>query len=135
VFLILNSVPVTFVMYPELIRPFIPVMTYSLDQKVMARKAKQRQESARLRSLELCIEAEAERQHRLVISFLSSYQPQRYTRMCVISPHSSAAMMRLMWCQFVRLSPAPNDMFAQFELQKKEKEETTQAVKATPHIN
>jgi hypothetical protein len=42
VFLILNSVPVTFVTDPELRRPSIPVMTHSLDQKVMARKAKAR---------------------------------------------------------------------------------------------
>jgi hypothetical protein len=39
VFLILNRVPVTFVTDPELIRPSIPVMTHSLDQKDMARKA------------------------------------------------------------------------------------------------
>jgi hypothetical protein len=38
VFLILNRVPATFVTDPELIRPSIPVMTHSLDQKVMARK-------------------------------------------------------------------------------------------------
>ena len=37
-FLILNRVPATFVTDPELIRPSIPVMTHSLDQKVMARK-------------------------------------------------------------------------------------------------
>jgi len=36
VFLILNRVPVTFVTDPELIWPSIPVMTHSLDQKVMA---------------------------------------------------------------------------------------------------
>jgi hypothetical protein len=42
VFLILNRVPVTFVTDPELIRPSIHVMTFSLDQKVMARKAKAR---------------------------------------------------------------------------------------------
>jgi len=41
-FLILNRVPVTFVTDPELIRPSIPDMTHSLDQKVMARKAKAR---------------------------------------------------------------------------------------------
>ena len=46
--LILNSVTVT---YPELIRPFIPVMTHSFDQKVMAIKAKARK--CRLRSLEI----------------------------------------------------------------------------------
>ena len=44
VFLVLNSVPVTCVTYPELIRLCIfPVMMHSLDQKeVMARKAKAR---------------------------------------------------------------------------------------------
>ena len=42
-YLILNRVPVTFVTDPELIRPSsIPIMTRSLDQKVMARKAKAR---------------------------------------------------------------------------------------------
>ena len=40
VFLILNSVPVTSVTDPVLIRPSIPVMTHSLDQIVVARKAK-----------------------------------------------------------------------------------------------
>jgi len=40
VFLILNRVAVTFVTDPELIRPSIPVMTHSLDQKVMAKKFK-----------------------------------------------------------------------------------------------
>jgi len=33
-------VAVTFVTDPELIRPSIPVMTHSLDQKVMAKKFK-----------------------------------------------------------------------------------------------
>jgi hypothetical protein len=37
VFLILNSVPVTFVTDPELTRPSILDMTHALDQKVMAR--------------------------------------------------------------------------------------------------
>ena len=46
VFLILNSVPVTSVTDPELIKPSIPVMTHSLDQKVVARKAKARKCSA-----------------------------------------------------------------------------------------
>jgi len=41
-FFILNRVPVTSVTDPELIRPSIPVMAYSLDQKVMTRKAKVR---------------------------------------------------------------------------------------------
>ena len=41
VFLILNSVPITLITGPEL--PSIPVMTHSLDQKVvMTRKAKAR---------------------------------------------------------------------------------------------
>jgi hypothetical protein len=38
--LILNSVPVTCVTDPELIRSSIPVIMHPLDQKVMARKAK-----------------------------------------------------------------------------------------------
>jgi hypothetical protein len=42
VFLILNRVPAAFVTDPKLIRPSIPVMTHSLDQKVMTRKAKAR---------------------------------------------------------------------------------------------
>jgi hypothetical protein len=42
VFLILNSVPVTSVTDPELIRPSIPVMMHSLDQTFVARKAKAR---------------------------------------------------------------------------------------------
>ena len=41
-FLILNRVPGTYVAGPELIRPSIPVITHSSDQKVMARKAKVR---------------------------------------------------------------------------------------------
>jgi len=45
-FLILNSVPVTSVTDPELIRPSIPVVTHSLDQKVVARKAKARKFAA-----------------------------------------------------------------------------------------
>jgi hypothetical protein len=49
VFLILNRVPpVTYVTDPELIRPSIPVMTHSLDQTVMARKAKARKCTAEI---------------------------------------------------------------------------------------
>jgi hypothetical protein len=48
VFLILNRVPVTIVTDPELISPSIPVMTHSLDQKVMARKAKARKCTAEI---------------------------------------------------------------------------------------
>ena len=66
VFLILNSVPVTCATDPELIRPSIPVMTHSLDQKVMARKAKARKCTAEIVGN---IQAKVVRQHRLVISF------------------------------------------------------------------
>ena len=48
VFLILNRVPVTFFTDPELIRSSIPVLTHSLDQKVMARKAKARKCTAEI---------------------------------------------------------------------------------------
>ena len=48
VLLILNRVPVTFVTDPELIWPSIPVMTHSLDQKVMVRKAKARKCTAEI---------------------------------------------------------------------------------------
>ena len=48
VLLVLNRVPVTFVTDPELIRPSISVMTHSLDQKVMARKAKARKCTAEI---------------------------------------------------------------------------------------
>ena len=46
VFLILNSLPVSFVTNPELIRPSISIKTHSLDQKVMAKKAKARKRTA-----------------------------------------------------------------------------------------
>jgi hypothetical protein len=65
VFLILNSVPVTSVTDPELIRPSIPVMTHSLDQKFVARKAKPRKCSAEVAGN---VQAKVERQHRLLIS-------------------------------------------------------------------
>jgi hypothetical protein len=42
--------------------------------------------------------------------------PQSYTKMCVISPHNSAEMVIIMWCQIIKFSPAPDDMFAQSEL-------------------
>ena len=66
VFLILNRVAVTFVTDPELIRPSIPVMTHSLDQNVMARKAKARKCTAEIVGN---IQAKVERQHKLVMSF------------------------------------------------------------------
>ena len=67
VFLILNSVPVTSVTDPELIRPSIPVMTHSLGQKVVARKAKARKCAAEVAGN---VQAKVERQHgRLLISF------------------------------------------------------------------
>ena len=48
VFLILNRMPVTCVTDLELIWPSIPVMTHSLDQKVMVRKAKARKCTAEI---------------------------------------------------------------------------------------
>jgi len=42
--------------------------------------------------------------------------PQRYTKMCVISSHNSAGMVIIMWCQIIKFSPAPDDMFTQREL-------------------
>ena len=99
VFLILNSVPVTSVTDPELIRPSIPVLTHTLDQKVVARKAKARKCSAEVAGN---VQAKVERQHRLLISFPvippSRSIPQRYTEMCVICPHNSAGMVIIMWC-------------------------------------
>jgi hypothetical protein len=87
VFLILNSVPVTSVTDLELIRPSIPVMTHSLDQKVVARKAKARKCAAEVAGN---VQAKVERQHRLFISFSvippAKSNPQRFAKMCVISP-------------------------------------------------
>jgi len=65
-FLILNSVPVTSVTDPELIRPSIPVMTHSLDYKVVARKAKARKCAAEVAGN---VQAKVERQLRLLITF------------------------------------------------------------------
>jgi len=117
-FLILYRVPVTFVTDPELIRPSIPVMTHSLDQKVMARKAKARKCTAEIFGN---IQAKVNRLPRLMISFSvippAWSNPQMYTKMCVISLHNSAGMVIIMWCQIVKLSPAPNDTFAHGELE------------------
>jgi hypothetical protein len=78
VFLILNySVPVTSVTDPELIRPSIPVMTHSLDQKVVARKAKARKCAAEVAGN---VQAKVERQHRLLIFFLSSHHPEVFPK-------------------------------------------------------
>jgi len=62
--------------------------------------------------------------------------------MCVMSLHHSAEMMSLMWCQFVRISPATYDMFAErtselklfqigliYDLVPKTEQGNTQAVK------
>jgi hypothetical protein len=66
VFLILNRVPVTFVTDPELIWPSTSdIMMHSLDQKVMARKAKARKCTAENVGN---IQAKVDRQDRLVIS-------------------------------------------------------------------
>ena len=109
VFLILNSVPVMSVTDPELIRPSIPVMTHSLDQKVVARKAKARKCVTEVAGI---VQAKVER---LLISFSvippSRSIPQRYTKMCVICPHNSAGMVSFTWCQNVKIPPAPDDMF------------------------
>ena len=80
-FLILNSVPVTSVTDPELIKPSIPVMTHSLDQKVVARKAKARKCAAEAAGN---VQAKVERQHRLLISFSVIIPPSRSIpqRMC-----------------------------------------------------
>jgi len=108
-FFIRTSVPVTSVTDPELIRPSIPVMTHSLDQKVVARMAKARKCTAQVAGN---VQAKVERQHRLLISFSvippSRSIPQRYTKMCVICPHNPAGMMSFMWCEIVKISPAPN---------------------------
>ena len=107
-FLILNSVPVTSVTDPELIRPSIPVMTHYLDQKVVARKAKAGKCAAEVAGN---VQAKVERQHRLLISFSvippSRSIPLRYTEMCVICPHNSAGMMSFMWCQMSRSLQPP----------------------------
>ena len=66
------------------------------------------------------IKVKVVRQYRLVISFSVippvRRNPQRYTKMCVTSPHNSAGMVIIMWCQIVKLSPALDDTFAQSEL-------------------
>ena len=70
VFLILNSVPVTLATDPEFIRPSVPVIAQFLNQEVVARKAK-----ARKCAVEVAgnIHAKVERQHKFLISFLSSH--------------------------------------------------------------
>jgi len=57
---------VTFVTNPEPTRPSIPVVTHSLDQKFMARKAKARKCTAEIVGN---LQAKIERQHRLVIFY------------------------------------------------------------------
>ena len=78
----------------------------------MSRKAKARKCSAEVAGN---VQAKVERQHRLLISFSvippSISIPLMYTEMCVICPHNSAGMVSFMWCQNVKISPAPNDMF------------------------
>ena len=80
-------------------------MTPSLDQKVVARKAKAKKCTAENVG---DIQAKVERQHRLV-TFLSVISParsnpQKYTKMCVVNPHSFAGMVIIMWSQIVKLS-------------------------------
>jgi len=92
-------VPVTFVTDPELIKPSILIMTHSLDQKVMARKAKAAEARKCMADIVRNIQAKVERQHRLLILSVippARSKPQRYTETCVISPHNSAGMVSLM---------------------------------------
>ena len=88
VFLILNSVPVTPVTDPELIRPSIPVVTHYLDQKVVARKAKARKCAAEVAGN---VQAKVERQHREAFDFsfchptIQEYSPKVHQNMCDMS--------------------------------------------------
>jgi len=73
VFLILNSVPVTSVTDPELIRPSISVMTHSLDQKVVARKAKARKCAA---EVDGNVQAKVERKHKGYKGYKDGLHPE-----------------------------------------------------------
>ena len=42
--------------------------------------------------------------------------PQRYSKMCVVCSHDSAGVVRLMWCQIVKVPPVHNDMLTQSKL-------------------
>jgi hypothetical protein len=82
VFLILNSVPVTFVSDLELIRPpSIAVRAHSLDQKVLARKVE-----ARKCTTEIVGNIQVERLYRRVFFFSvvppARNNPQRFAK-CV----------------------------------------------------
>jgi hypothetical protein len=102
VFLILNSVPAA--TDPELIRPSIPVMTHSLDLKIVARKAKARKCAVEVAGNVQagCWECPSEGREatQAFISFSvippSRSIPQRYTKVCVICPHNSAGMVSFM---------------------------------------
>ena len=104
-FLILNSVPVTFVTDPEFIRPSVPVImiAHFLNQEVVARKAKARKCAAEVAEN---IHAKVERQHRFMISFSivppTRSIPQRHTKMSVICSHNSAGIMSLIWSKLSR---------------------------------
>jgi hypothetical protein len=41
--------------------------------------------------------------------------PQRYIIMCVISPHNSAGIVSLVWCQIVKFFPVPNAIYFRAE--------------------
>jgi len=81
-------VPVTSVTDPELIRPSIPVMTHSLYQKVVARKAKARKCAAEVAG---DVQAKVERQHRLLMHFffchptIQKYSPKVHRNVCDMS--------------------------------------------------
>ena len=100
----------------KLIRPLLLLWRILWTRKLWPER--RRQESARLRLLEIF-----KHRHGLAITFvippLAAWNnPQRYTRICV-SPHISARMVSLMWCQIAKLSPVPNDLFAQLQVYKK----------------
>jgi len=99
VFLILNRVPVTFVTYPELIRPSIPVLTHFFDQKIIRPSipilthSQEQKIMARKCTAEIVGNIQGkvllERQYMLVffitIMTPAGSNPRRYTKMCVIS--------------------------------------------------
>ena len=115
VFLILNSVPVTSVTDPELIRPSIPVMTHYLDQRVVARKAKARKCAAEVAgNVQAKVESEATQAFDFFFCHptIQEYSPKVHQNVCDVCPHNSAGMVSFMWCQHVKqISTAPNDMF------------------------
>ena len=87
-------------------------MKHSLGQKVKARKA--------MAAIVGNIKAKVETQHRLAMSFSvtppARNNSQKYTKMCVISPHNYAGIVSHVVSNYQVLYPAPNDMFEFNEL-------------------